>query len=235
MNKHLPTVLTSALLAASAFAQSTGSISGQVAGEDGRALRATVMIHFAEARGFPSPTRRTMTDGYGKFTFSQLESGRYTICAQVSEVEPAPAESPWVDTCDWPTPLPPVTLADGQHATGIRFTSPKGVLLELRVADPESVLPSASTHPPAPLAPELSLALRGPDGLYRHARFASADAGGRTYRIAVPLATPIELLAGSSHGVFYDAAGARLDPGTPIRIHLATPHDPAPALTLRRR
>jgi len=58
---------------------------------------------------------------------------------------------------------------------GVVFTAPKGTWLQVRVADPEHVLPQAvSAKGPAQLEPELQVMLKGPDGLYRHPRFLSS-------------------------------------------------------------
>jgi hypothetical protein len=89
------------VLTQSALSQSlgTGSISGYVLSEEGRTVRASVTLSFAAARGYPSPPRRMFTGTNGAFTFSRLPAGRYVLCAQVAASEPAPANSPYVDTC----------------------------------------------------------------------------------------------------------------------------------------
>jgi len=72
-----------------AFAQSagTGSISGHVLSEDGHALRASVTLSFAAARGYPAPPRRVFTGANGAFTFSKLPAAKYVLCAQVAASE----------------------------------------------------------------------------------------------------------------------------------------------------
>jgi len=110
-----------------------------------------------------------------RFTFSKLPAGQYVLCAQVSAAEAAPANSPWVDTCVWDSPQPPITLATGQQLAGIVFTAPQGAWLQVRVTDPDHVLPPVAANGPALLEPQLQLLLRGPDALIRHARFVSAD------------------------------------------------------------
>jgi hypothetical protein len=210
------------------FAQSTGtgSISGHVLSEDGHALHASVTLSFAAARGYPAPPRRVLTDANGAFTFSKLPASKYGLCAQVAASEPAPASSPYVDTCVWGSGQSPITVAAGQQVGGIVFTAPKGTWLQVRVVDPEHVLPQAAAGKgPALLEPELQVMLKGPDGLYRHARFLSSDSSGRNYRMAIPLKTPVGLEVASSVANVFDQAGNQVKNGDEHGIQPATPAD----------
>jgi hypothetical protein len=103
--------------APSSAAQSTGtgSISGYVLSEEGRALHASVTLSFAAPRGYPAPPRRVLTGANGAFTFAKLPASKYVLCAQVAASEPAPANSPYVDTCVWPSAQAPITLTAGGH------------------------------------------------------------------------------------------------------------------------
>jgi hypothetical protein len=216
------------LLVHAALAQSTGtgSISGHVLSEDGHALHASVTLSFAAARGYPAPPRRVFTDANGAFTFAKLPASKYVLCAQIAASEPAPANSPYVDTCVWGSGLTPITVAAGQQVGGIVFTAPKGTWLQVRVVDPEHVLPQAAAGKgPALLEPELQVILKGPDGLYRHARFLSSDSGGRNYRAAIPLKTPVGLKVASSVGNVFDQAGNQVKSGDEHGIQSATPAD----------
>ena len=218
----------SLICAHAALAQSlgTGSISGHVLSEDGRALRASVTLSFAAARGYPAPPRRALTGANGAFTFAKLPASKYVLCAQVAASEPAPANSPYVDTCVWGSGQTPITLTAGQQVAGIVFTAPKGTWLQIRVADPDHVLPQAvSGKGPALLEPELQVVLKGPDGLYRHARYLSSDSGGRNYRMAIPLKTPVGLKVASSVGNVFDQAGNQVKNGDEHGIQSATPAD----------
>jgi hypothetical protein len=213
-----------------ALAQSTGtaSISGHVLSEQGLTLRASVTLSFASARGYPAPPRRVLTGANGAFTFSKLPAGKYVLCAQVAASEPAPANSPYVDACVWPSGQTPITLAAGQQIAGVVFTAPKGTWLQIRVADPDHVLPQASAKGPALLEPELQLVLKGPDGLYRHARFLSSDSGGRNYQMAIPLKTALGLKIASSVANVFDQAGSQVKNGDEHGIQPATPADLTP-------
>jgi hypothetical protein len=61
---------------------STASLSERVLSDDGRALRATVTLNLAAARGYPTPPRRVRTDANGNFAFSRVSAGTYKLCAQ---------------------------------------------------------------------------------------------------------------------------------------------------------
>jgi hypothetical protein len=227
-NSLLRVIATSTIFIGSGAAQSvppTASLSGRVLSEEGRALRATVTLNFAAARGYPAPPRRVRTDANGNFAFPKLPSGAYKLCAQVASSEPAPANSPYIDTCDWPTPHPPITIAAGQQVAGIVFTAPKGAWLKLHVADPDHGLPSTAAKPPAPLEPELQLILKGPDGLYRHARHVATDTSSRHYQIAVPLKTAVSVKVTSSTAAVFDQAGNQKKDTDDIGLQPATAAD----------
>jgi hypothetical protein len=225
--------------AEAAFAQTaaTGSISGRVLSEEGRTLHATVTLSFAAARGYPAPPRRALTGTNGTFTFSLLPAGKYALCAQVAASETAPANSPFVDTCDWGSGQPPIDLAAGQQVAGIVFTAPKGAWLNVRVADPDHVLPQAvPTKGPAAMEPELQLILKGPDGLYRHARHVSHDNGGRNYQIAIPLKTAIGMKIASTVANTFDQSGKQVQEKDEVGYQPATPVDLNPvSFTLHRK
>lgn len=203
----------------------TASLSGRVLSEEGRTLRATVTLNLAAARGYPAPPRRVRTDAYGNFAFSKLPAGAYKLCAQIDASEAAPANSPYVDTCVWPSAQTPVTVAAGQQVAGIVFTAPKGALLKLHVADPDHVLPATAAKAPAPLEPELQFILKGPDGLYHHARYLTTDGSGRHYQIAVPLKTDISLRVASTAADVFDQTGNQKKDKDEIGVQPATAAD----------
>ena len=214
----------------------TPSISGRVLSEEGRTLRATVSLSFASAQGYPAPRRRVLTGANGTFTFSHLPAGRYVLCAQVADSESPPANSPYVDTCVWPTGQPPITLAAGQQVAGIGLTAPNGALLKVQVTDPDRVLPPAAAKGPAPLEPELQVILKGPDGLYRHARHVFSDSSGRTYQIAIPVKTAVSMRVASAVANVFDQHGNQVQAKDEAGFQLATPADVNPmTFTLHRK
>ena len=236
---HLPAIFClTALLAHAAFAQpaATGSISGSVLSAEGRTLRATVTLSFAEAQGYPAPPWRTLTSTNGTFTFSRLAAGRYVLCAQVAPSEPAPPESPYVDTCVWPAAQPPITLAAGQQTAGIVFTAPKGTLLKVQVADPDHLLSQLPAEAKAPPEPEIELFLKGPDGLFRDARCSTNEDGSRTYQTTIPLNTAVALKIASPLAGVFEHHGHQIQEKDEVALQTATPSDLTPVtFTLRRK
>ncbi len=230
-------IIIAALLGAVASADriraqppSAASLSGHVLSEEGRPLRAAVTLSFAGPRGFPSPPRRVFTGTNGAFTFSRLPAGKYVLCAQVSAAEPAPANSPWVDTCVWGSAQPPITLATGQQLAGIVFTAPKGAWLQMRVIDPDHVLPPIAAKGPALLEPQLQLVLQGPDRVSRHARFVSADGAGRNYQVAIPLKTALGLQVASSVADVFDQNGKGVKATDQTPFQPSSPGELAPVV-----
>ena len=202
---------------------SVASISGRIVSETSLPLRATMTLSFAAARGYPAPPWRVRTNSTGAFTFSKLPAGSYSLCAQVASAEAAPANSPYVDTCLWGSGQAPITLTAGQQVTGVIFTAVKGALLSVHVADPGGVLPDAAAKAPAPLEPELQIILKGPDGRYRHARYVSSDATGRTYQIAIPLNTALGLKVLSSVANVFDQNGSPVQEANPVPVQPTSP------------
>ncbi len=176
-----------------ALAQSnTASISGHVLAPSGHTVRAMVTLQPATPRGVPSPSHRRRTAGDGSFTFQNLAAGQYRLCAQILQSEAARSAPPFLDTCSWGSSNGVIAVAAGQQLTGINFAAPNGTLLQIRVNDPQQLLPQViAVKGPPTLEPQLQLVVKGPDKRIHHAQFVSKDAGGRTYRMVVPLSTAL--------------------------------------------
>lgn len=83
---------------------------------------------------------------------------------------------------------------------------------------------------------ELQLKFKGPDGLYRHARFESADNSGRHYRVAIPLRTALSLKVTSTVGDIRDQSGKQLQDKDEIGVQSVTSSDLGPmTFTLHRK
>ena len=195
-----------------------------------------VRLTSAVTAGWLICSRRVLTGANGAFTFSRLPAGRYVLCAQIAASEQAPANSPYVDTCVWGSGQTPIALAAGQQVAGVVFTAPKGAWLKVRVTDPDRVLPQVAAKGPAAHEPDLQLILKGPDKLYRHARFVSSDGIGRNYQAAVPLKTALRLrVTGRSVNV-YDQNGKQVADQDEVGFQPATAMDLNPmTFTLHRK
>jgi len=183
-----------------------GSISGRVVSESGGALSAIVSLQPAAARGFPSGSRRVLTVQNGSFQFQRLPAGRYLVCAQIPQSESAHTAAPFLDTCVWGSAQAPISVATGQQVEGVTFTAPRGTLLQIRVVDPEQVLPQAlPAKGPPTLEPQLQLVVRGSDHRVHHAQFLARDTLGRSYQIVVPGNAALGLTVTSSVANAFDA------------------------------
>src|SRR5688572_4732434 len=107
----------------------TGVIRGRVTGSpDGTPLR-RAQVTLASPDG-PQVRQVTMSDGEGRFEFTELPAGRFAVNAskagyvglQYGQRRPYEAGTP-------------VVLADGQTLTGIAFSLPRGSVLTGRVTD----------------------------------------------------------------------------------------------------
>ena len=214
----------------------TASLSGRVVAEDGRSVRATVTLSYAAAKGYPAPPRRVYSDSTGAFSFTRLPADRYTLCAQVDAAETAPANSPYVDTCVWPTAQTPIALTAGQKLTGVVFTAPKGAVLSLHVLDPDRVLPAVSAKGPAPLDPALQFVLKSPDGLFHHANYVSSNPAGRTYQLTIPLKTAVALKVSAALANTFDQNGVQLQDQDHVPVQSNAPTDLGPlTFTLHKK
>jgi len=151
--------------------------------------------------------RQGFTDLNGSFTFSQLPAGRYTLCARIpAEQFPRP-DQPYLDTCMWEQPQNAVQVA-GQAVTGVQVTVPQAVVLQVRVNDPEGLLPQATVSQLAQaLDTRLELIVRQPSRLPYRVPFVSQDSTGRNYSLAVPIGTALLLMARSATAKLTDQSG----------------------------
>ncbi len=198
-----------------AQAPAASSISGRVVSENGATLRALIAIRSADGRF----VQRGFTGLDGSFSFSQLPPGQYTFCARIpSEQFPRP-DQPFLDTCDWEQRQTAVPLAAGRPVTGVRVTVPKAALLQVRINDPDKVLPPAAQARPPALGAQLQLSVAGPNHLDHDLTFASQDSKGRNYTAVVPFDTPLSLTASSSTARLTNPAGQTI----PASTHLTAP------------
>src|SRR6266436_8669960 len=89
-------------------AQSTGTISGVVIGDDGRLLAAVVTAH---KMGMPAAGGRADAAADGSFTVSGLPAGTYGLCAAVKG-------GGYLDPCAWSPVIPSVQVDAGKPVTG---------------------------------------------------------------------------------------------------------------------
>ena len=176
LDTRLFATAVAALLVAVANAQpalSTASLSGRVLSEEGRTLRATVTLNLAAARGYPAPPRRVRTDANGNFAFSKLPAGKI-LCAQVAATEAAPANAPFIDTCDWGSSQPPVTLTRRAAVHRRCLYRAQGWMAQAPRQRPRPRCPT-NREASGPTRAGAQTYPQRPDGLHRHARFIDHD------------------------------------------------------------
>ena len=78
--------------------------------------------------------------------------------------------------------------------------------------------------------------MKGPDGLYRHARFVSNDQDGRIYHVAVPLRTAVGVKIASTVADVFDEGGKQVHEKDEVGLQPATPAELNPVtFTLHRK
>ncbi len=183
--------------------QPNSTISGRVLSETGTPLRALIAIRSADG----GLVRRGFTALDGSFSFPQLPPGQYTFCARIPAEQASRPDQPFLDTCEWERPQTAVPLAAARPVAGVQVTVPKAALLQVRVDDPDQVLPAVTPGPPPALGSQLQLSVMGPNRLDHDLTLASQDSKGRSYTAVVPVDTPLSLTAASSAGRLTNATG----------------------------
>jgi hypothetical protein len=105
---------------------STGTISGVVAGDDGKLLAAVVT---ANSTGSPAASGRTESASDGSFIISGLPAGVYELCAAV-------LGGGYLDPCAWSEVQQLAQVTPGKTLAGRRLVLLKGSVLQVRVNDP---------------------------------------------------------------------------------------------------
>jgi len=175
-----------------ALAQSTAKIQGTVHDDSGKPIAGAFALATTQSAA-ALPTRTTVTDGQGQYTFTNLPAGKYNICIQI------PGTSR-LGNCEWAAATS-ATVAASQSLTNPTITIAKGTLFQLRLNDPNQLI--AQTD-------DILLGVYLPGGAFRPMRLASRDAAGRTYDIAVPLSTSFRIGLISAHLQISDNHGAPL-------------------------
>jgi hypothetical protein len=192
----------------------TALLAGKVVSETGRALRATVVLQPL----FPGAARTTPTTLAGTYQFSQVQPGKYRICAQATSDQTAPSQ-PFLDACEWSMAEGPVELYPGQTVTTFQVTVGQGALLQIQIDDPQQILGALPNGLlPAGLDGQLQVILRTPNRQVHRARLLSAVAGGRVYYSIVPTGTAIGLTIVSPSAGVYDNSGTPVTAEIPFNF-----------------
>lgn len=170
------TAIAILLLASAPVALSqTGSISGTIAGDDGKPLAGVITSNRTSP---PAASGRAVAGANGAFTIANLPAGTYALCASVENLG-------YLDPCAWSAAPPTVQIAAGQAVTGFRLVVKKGTTLQVRLNDPDKILGQKAA--PKQVAPHVLLGVFTPRRLFQPLQLAGTDASGRNHQGTVPL------------------------------------------------
>jgi hypothetical protein len=203
-------------------AQSLGSVSGTVVGDDGKTLAATVTANRTSA---PLARGRADAGPGGGFTISNLPAGTYTLCVAVKG-------RGYLDPCAWSTTAPTVQLSAGQAVTGYRLTVNKGAVVHVRLNDTAGVLnatataaasiqaqplvPPATVTPDRPVPPHMQIGFFTTLHLFEPLAPTGKDATGTDLEGTIPFGTPVSLHISGTAVHITDQLGATVDPAGSI-------------------
>ena len=178
---------------------SPGSLSGTVAGIDGKPVSATVI---ANRIGAPPGTARVDSAADGSFTLPALPAGTYSLCV-------ADNNSGYLDPCVWSLAVPQAAIPAGKAVTGFKIALEKGVPLQVRLNDPAKVL--GATPGPNTTVPHLLIGVFSDRHLFVPAGLVSQDAAGRNHEAQIPFDRPVVLHLKGKFVSVSDAKGAAVD------------------------
>jgi hypothetical protein len=195
-------VLSAFVLSLNSWAQSTGTLAVQVAvpaidTPNGFVVVATLSVPDSAAdmsgpRVFPA-----ITDINGNASFTGLPFGLYSVCAE-------PQTGLHVDNCRWAPP--DVVHLTSQNPSGtLNLTLRRGVPIDIRIDDPDSLLTSANGS--------LEVGIATPLG-HQHLAPIAQDAFGANYRMIAPFAIAASIDLFSSGFQVVDNSGQNFTPTT---------------------
>lgn len=194
---------------------STGAISGSVRGEDGIALAGAVINyrrvpkllpqgqHFVQVPGELNVSDKLLTDVTGAFAAQALPAGDYIVCVDV------PAQA-YLDPCKWAA-TPRVTVSANAIASA-SFVLKKGVFLNVRVNDPQGLLPRGDS--PILGGQNLEIGVIFGNGGFHGVVNTGTDKDGRDHQLAIPASVPLWLWVYSRFVNLTDPKGAPISTTT---------------------
>jgi hypothetical protein len=134
-------------------------------------------------------TYRVITDAHGKFSVSVPDTATYSVCV-------GSLSNQLLNTCEWALGQSLVPIASGQQTASVTITLQTGVILRIRLDDPQGLLPAASAISNGTVsssAPSVRFGAVSSDGRYHAAIQVSSDSTGQNHQILVPLNAPLSV------------------------------------------
>ena len=169
-----------------AFGQNTGSVSGIIRDDAGQPVAGGYAVASPVGPSATHATYTAITSASGKYTFTGMQPGKYSICVQVPG-------GPHLDPCRWSTAVQ-ITVGAGQSVTNQTVSVTKGSILQVRIDDQSKLL---ATSGPGDLLVGVFL----PSSVFQPLRLMSSDGSGRTYQTAIPFNTSVRRRRTLSRGI----------------------------------
>jgi hypothetical protein len=200
---HLLTFLALYTMPGVLLAQGTGSLTGSVVDDSGKALAATVRVSRA---GSPPFTASVRSSAAGSFTFTSIPAGNYTACVIASG---------YLDPCTWTVERPVTKVIASQTTQGVQIVAKKGAQVNIHLADDDHVL--GHTPQSGKTVPHVLVGVLTTHMTFEPAALLSSDANGRDHQATIPVGEPVVLhITGSgvhltdNNGASLNAAGYNL-------------------------
>ena len=222
---RIHTVTSIAVLGSFSTLMNAGTVSGKVVDIANRPVVTAIVTISEQPASLSKPAAMhgasTQTSADGTFSFDNLETGTYLLCAQVPR-------GTLLNPCQWTTTRPHATLASGTATTSITLTMRPGYRLPIRVDDPQGLLNAHEGKTPG------AHLLIGVDGGYHFetATIDSADASGRNVSLLVPFDVHVGVAVQSRFFKVQDQAGNAIKSAAALPVSVSSA-DPSSRVTIK--
>jgi hypothetical protein len=153
-------------------------------------------------------------DANGASALSGLPAGNYILCGWVPS-------GPYLDPCKWGV-MPKATISPNAVSSATVVLR-KGVLLKVRINDPQRLLPQTKD---GPLGGPFVVGVKFGKGAFLGAENTGMDSAGRSYQMAIPVGQQLYLWIFSRRFALTDAANKPVNvSGAPTAFQAATAAD----------
>lgn len=166
---------------------SGATLTGRVVADHGRPVNNALIAVQPTVLGPSGITiYRTTTEAQGRFSLDVPAPGTYTVCVDATQ-------QGLLNNCQWFPNQSTVQIASGQTSPKMDVTLVTGIMLSIRLDDPDKLLPPPGQISTSTTAPIVSFGVWDTDGNYHQAVSPSSDNNGRDFQLLLPPGQSLKL------------------------------------------